>query len=340
MPDFVSIVMAVHNGEKYLTQTMKSLLAQTHEDFELLIMDDGSDDLTGEFLRSFFDPRIKIFTQPQAGLTVSLNRLIENAKGNLIARADADDLSLPRRLEKQVAYFAAHPEVGVMGTFYDTIDANGKVTGQGRPPANRHETLSYLKYAPPFAHPSTVFKKALFDKAGGYDPAYPFAQDYDLWTRLAPLCAMENLPENLISYRIHAQAATASKRERQLALHKQIRMKYWRTLPVEAKNETGWAKALDENLEAEQKLVGNGDSDLPETYSQRRIAIANLACGANRPDIGLRCMFEIGRLKGGAFWRGAYQAAKTVGFETAWSLVKKGAANKFRRARISNPLFE
>ncbi len=129
MPNRVSVVMAVHNGEKYLRQAVESILAQTFMDFEFIIVNDGSNDSTDSILGEFAsrDKRIIIVQNGKnIGLTRSLNRGLELAHGQLIARMDVDDISFPQRLEAQVDFMESHPEIGILGTAACVIDADGK----------------------------------------------------------------------------------------------------------------------------------------------------------------------------------------------------------------------
>jgi glycosyltransferase involved in cell wall biosynthesis len=137
----ISVVMSVYNGEKYLRQAIESILQQTYTDFEFIIIDDGSTDSSREIIQSYDDKRIRLVINEQnIGLTKSLNKGIRLAKGEFIARMDADDISLPQRFEKQVAYLDSHPEVGVLGTYANIIDHRGKIINNIIFPTE-HETI-------------------------------------------------------------------------------------------------------------------------------------------------------------------------------------------------------
>jgi glycosyltransferase involved in cell wall biosynthesis len=127
----VSVVMSVFNGERFLREAVDSILGQTYRDLELIVIDDGSADGSGEILaqRRQADARLRVFPQANMGLTRSLNRGVELSTGEYVARMDADDLSEPRRFERQVAFMDAHPDVGLLGTAYREIDGEGRVLG-------------------------------------------------------------------------------------------------------------------------------------------------------------------------------------------------------------------
>jgi glycosyltransferase involved in cell wall biosynthesis len=190
----VTVLMSVYNGEKYLREAIDSILNQTFMDFEFLIINDGSTDSTVEILQSYDDPRIKIINNVEnIGLTKSLNKGLRIARGTYIARMDCDDISLPERLEKQINYLNAHPEVGVLGTAYRLIDANGHDLEIMRMPINDLQ----------------IRWTSLFD-----NPL--LSEDYDLWTRMLNYTRGMNLSEPLIQYRVHANTVTSKYREVQL----------------------------------------------------------------------------------------------------------------------------
>ena len=135
----VSIIMSVYNGEKYLQEAIESILNQSYSGFEFIIVNDGSTDYTEEILNEYTDSRIvRINNQENIGLARSLNRAIETAHGELIARMDADDISAPDRFEKQVAYLDAELEVSVLGTYMKQIDADGNNLGILNVPCNHN----------------------------------------------------------------------------------------------------------------------------------------------------------------------------------------------------------
>lgn len=200
----ISILMSVYNGEQFVRKAVESLLIQTYPDFELLVVDDASTDSTHGILEELarHDPRIRVLTNlTNLGLTRSLNIALKHAHGTFVARMDADDIALPHRLEKQVAFFNVHPEVGIVGTWYQFINDAGNVLGKKRPPTNDVQLHRALIRFNPFLHSSTMIRISLLDQVGGYDESYRRAQDYDLWMRCAPLTKLANLPDILMQKR-------------------------------------------------------------------------------------------------------------------------------------------
>lgn len=199
----VSIIMPVYNGEKYVQQSIKSLVAQTFMDFELIIVDDGSTDGTAAILDSFTDSRIKRLSNPtNMGLVVSLNRGIAQARGKYIARQDADDLSFVGRLVAQVDYLENHQEVGLLGSWAAKIDERGNVIGSARPPCQTGIINWKLLFSNCFVHTSVMLRRKVFERVGYYSSAAFPAEDYDLWWRVSTEFEVANLPEVLVSRRI------------------------------------------------------------------------------------------------------------------------------------------
>lgn len=198
-PD-VTVVMAVKNGARFLERSIRSILCQTLRNFELIVVDDGSDDRTAEILDRFGDARMRIVTQPNRGLAGALNRGVSLSRATLVARMDADDLAGPERLEKQLDFLAWNPEVGVVGSATTMINENDDVLRDWVPAVSDGDIRKALIRSNQFAHASVMFRKPIFDAVGGYSDM-PFAQDYDLWLRMAPLCDLANMEEPLLCRR-------------------------------------------------------------------------------------------------------------------------------------------
>jgi len=211
----VSVLMAVYNGEKYLPEAIESILNQTFTDFEFLIVDDGSTDRTQEIINSYQDPRIKLISNPEnVGLTRSLNRGLDRARGEYVARMDSDDISVPERFAKQQTYMDAHNEVAVCGTWARDIDAEGQVTGVRETPVGDDLEREYWRPSP-IIHPSAMIRRAHLNGLR-YDEQIRYAQDFDLWLRLKPHHKLANLPEHLLFYRVHSDSITLAQRDDQL----------------------------------------------------------------------------------------------------------------------------
>ncbi|MEW5961324.1 MAG: glycosyltransferase family A protein [Chloroflexota bacterium] len=221
----VSVLMPVYNGEPYLQEALESILAQTFTDFEFIVIDDGSTDHTGAILAGYEqrDKRLRVYRQDNQGLTAVLNWGIDLSLGRYIARMDADDISRPERLARQVAFMEVHPEVGVCGTWVETI---GELGGQvWQYPVESCTIRCQLLFESALAHPSVMLNRELFIGAGlYYNPVYKQAQDYELWVRASQHFALANIPAVLLRYRLHSYGVGRRHNEEQLARSNQIRL--------------------------------------------------------------------------------------------------------------------
>lgn len=233
----VSIFMSVYNGERFLRQAVESLLTQTYRDFELLIVNDASTDGTHGILKELAaqDSRVMVLTNStNLGLTKSLNIALRSAfakasadrqaQGNFVARMDADDIALPHRLEKQVTFLNAHPEVGIVGSWYQFINDDGDMLGEKHPPTEDTQLRRALIRFNPFLHSSTMIRTTVLDQIGGYDESYSRAQDYDLWMRCAPLTKFANLPEILMQKRFTMGMISYTREKEQIRAALRVRL--------------------------------------------------------------------------------------------------------------------
>lgn len=198
----VSVIMSAHNEERYVRSAIDSILRQTFGDFEFVVIDDGSVDRTAEILKGYQDPRVRVYHQANQGQSVALNRGIRLASGSFIARMDADDVALPQRLEKEVAFLDGHPEIGLVGTWCVKVDS---ITGQERLhplPEEDGAIRKFMTVDNPFIHSSVMIRKSVLDRVGLYDEGLIW-QDYDLWVRIARHYRMANIPDPLIIRRKH-----------------------------------------------------------------------------------------------------------------------------------------
>lgn len=196
----ISVIMSVYNSAPFLREAVDSILNQTFGDFEFLIVDDKSTDNSLEILNTYSDSRIQIFENLEnIGLTKSLNKLLLIAKGEFIARMDADDISLPERFERQMDYLNGNKNVILLGAQYKLIGNNSIISNF---PLNHDAIAANLVFENCFAHPSAIFKRQITSQVF-YNDSYEVAQDYELWTRLVFNGIVNNLPEALILYRQH-----------------------------------------------------------------------------------------------------------------------------------------
>ncbi|MBI5787570.1 MAG: glycosyltransferase [Candidatus Schekmanbacteria bacterium] len=224
----VSVLMSVYNGERFLRDSIESILKQTFQNFEFLIVNDGSTDRSREIILSYLNQRIKLIDNGQnIGLTRALNKGLSLAKGEYIARMDADDLSLPARLEKQAAFLDAHPETGVLGINNWIIDERGDEVRKDNRLIGHEEIMAGLLSENRFVHSSLMFRKKFLDMQGYYAEHYPYAQDYELILRLSEVCKLANLPEYLHKWREnYSTGITVLKRPEQIMVRDKIRREF------------------------------------------------------------------------------------------------------------------
>ncbi|MCS6977880.1 MAG: glycosyltransferase [Gemmatales bacterium] len=212
----VSVVMPVlHPHPQFFPEAVRSILGQTFQDWELIIVEEPSDGpRVADLLADVQDPRIRILTHSQrTSLVQQLNRGLEAALGPLIARMDADDVAEPDRLQKQAESLNARPEVTVIGSQVTIIDEWGNCVAKRRYPTDHEAILTQLRRSNPLAHPAVMCRREAVLAVGGYCyEDYPAVEDYDLWCRMAQRgYRFANHPEALLRYRLHGSALKATK---------------------------------------------------------------------------------------------------------------------------------
>ena len=209
----VSVLLPVHNGERYIDDAISSILSQSMGDFELIVVDDHSHDGTAERLAAFAraDSRVVLLQSPEQGLVPALEAGRARARGRYIARMDADDIAAPDRFEQQIRSLEANPSLVALGGQVAIIDENGVFVRAGRFPIQAADCRAHLALAAPFCHPAVTMRREALDQCGGYRNAFAPAEDYDLWLRLARFGDFANLPIRVLSYRTHAAAVTSTR---------------------------------------------------------------------------------------------------------------------------------
>jgi glycosyltransferase involved in cell wall biosynthesis len=201
----VTVLMSVHNGQRHLEEAMDSILRQTFSDFEFVVIDDGSDDETWSILSAYAasDKRIVLLrNRKNIGLTRSLGIGLGIARGNHVARQDADDVSFPRRLARQIKYLIGNPDVGLIGTWADVVDENGRWIGSWEPAARPSVIKWLLLFGNCFIHSTVMMRRSALMEVGAYSSSVKYAQDYDLWSRMSFEFQLANLPEALACARV------------------------------------------------------------------------------------------------------------------------------------------
>jgi hypothetical protein len=208
----VTIVMAAHDAAATIEAAIASCLSQTFADFELLVIDDASRDDTARVAASFDDPRVRVIgLDGNVGAGAARNHGLRAARGALVAILDADDVSYPARLERQVSYLAAHPDCGLLGAAFDRLDAEGRVVGTAHLPTDEALLRFRLLTGNVIAHSSVVVRRDLALAAGGYPEDLRHGEDYALWVALMPSTGLALLPDVLIGYRDNPRGLTATR---------------------------------------------------------------------------------------------------------------------------------
>jgi glycosyltransferase involved in cell wall biosynthesis len=221
----ITVLLAVYNGQTYLREAVESVLSQTFTDFEFLIIDDGSTDQTLPILREYekLDGRIRLVTRPNKGLTNTLNEGLSLARGEFLARMDADDICMPRRFERQLGYLREHPECVLVGSRVLLMDPEEmpirEMCGE-----RTHEEIdhAHLNRGWPVVHPAAMMRMSALKQIGGYRDEFNTLEDLDLFLRLAEVGKLANLPDLLLHYRQHFASVTHSKEEKQMQIRQAI----------------------------------------------------------------------------------------------------------------------
>ena len=214
----VSVVMAVHDGERYVGAAVDSILTQKFRDLELIVVDDGSTDRSPEIVREHADPRVRLIANGRnLGLAPSLNVGLAEARGEFVARLDADDVAMPHRLARQVEFMDANPQVALLGSWYTEMAADGTPGAEVKLPTAHWDLRWHLCLYSPFAHSAVLWRRALVaERVGQYDERLTYSMDLDLWRRIAEQLEVASVPESLLYLRSHEHSMTATYGERAL----------------------------------------------------------------------------------------------------------------------------
>ena len=213
----ISVLMPVYNGERFLAEAIESILGQTFTDFEFVIIDDGSTDASPAILARYAaqDRRIRIRRQQNLGIVAALNQGLAECVAPLVARMDADDVSMPTRFETQLPFMERNSTFAVVGTSFQVISEDGRRGSIVRFPQSASEVKVRLRDDNCLAHPTVMMRRAAVLESGGYRELLRHSEDYDLWTRLAEKYPLANMSECLLQYRMHSQQVTSQHAETQ-----------------------------------------------------------------------------------------------------------------------------
>lgn len=248
----ISVIMSAYNEEAYIESSIKSILNQTEQDFEIILFDDCSTDATTSIVENMKDERIRLYKNAEnCGLTRNLNKGLRLAQGKYIARMDGDDISLPERFEKQIEYFEKHPDVMLISCQTQNI---GESSLCWKLKESSEELKVRMLVRPVFAHPGFMMKRELLEKGFFYDEDFRTAQDYELASRVAGEFQIGIVPEVLLYYRVHKKQISSLSGREQFSNADRVREKLWSQAGVqlsdnEKKMLQRWAKEeREENI--------------------------------------------------------------------------------------------
>ncbi|HEY8776052.1 MAG TPA: glycosyltransferase [Gaiellaceae bacterium] len=267
----VSVLLAVHDGERFLREAVESVLQQTLSDLELIVVDDASTDGTPEVLGALADDRVIVLrNDEQAGLAASLNRALEGAGGRYVARLDDDDIAVPDRLERQLSRIRSEPHVAIVGSAVVDLDAEGGRGRTHRLPSGGAALRWHALFSSPFFHPTVLVDRETLDRHGlRYDPAFLESEDYDLWTRLFAFADGANLAEPLVEKRVHAGQASLRRGELQQSFQRQVALReIARLAPALGEQQAELAWGLGSRRVAASKEAGRALLELLAAFEQ------------------------------------------------------------------------
>ncbi len=210
----VSVIMAAKNVEKYISEAIDSVINQTYKNWELIIVDDGSNDTTLSIINSYIknDSRIKIIRNEKSlGQAIARNTAVKNSSGDFLAILDADDIAMPDRIMEQVLFLGNNPNVSAVGGHAEIIDENGKSLGIKRKALNIDAIRFSLLLQNQFIHSTMMIRRDVFNKFGGYDNDFLYAEDYDLWSKIIEKNIVLNIDKVVSKFRIQPGSVTKMK---------------------------------------------------------------------------------------------------------------------------------
>lgn len=299
----VTVILPVYNERReYLESAVESILRQTYGNLEFLIADDGSGPETAAILDEMVprDPRIRLIRHENLGLTRTLNKLIRQSHGAFIARQDSDDISELDRIERQVSCFSSRPELMLLGTGCLLIDAQDKVLYRERVKTRSRTLKRILKRTNQFVHGSVMFRSEVFLKYGYYEE-YRYAEDYDLFSRIAEKCEIDNIDLPLYRYRINPEGISVAKMREQLYMGMIVR-------------EAGRLRRAGLQVHWSQEANERIAASLNTTSHQRKFK--SIVCTAQA-----RNLLLVGKKK--EAWKKLYRAfVSSPGIRELWRLVR------------------
>ena len=219
----VSVIMPVYNGESHLRESIDSILDQSFTDFEFIVVDDGSTDSSASIVSAYRDSRIRFVQQESSGISVALNKGIKLARGEFIARMDADDISLPDRLDCQYKHLKSHSEIDILGGQAHIIDMYGEVIGDKKKPVSQQAIKRAIEFACPLIHPTYMVRKSAYLELDGYRARFPPCEDYDFLLRALDMGkGVSNLDKYLLYYRVNTEFSRPARDYTQIILTRMV----------------------------------------------------------------------------------------------------------------------
>lgn len=261
----ISVLLPVHNSEKFLAPAIDSILNQTWSDLELVILDDGSTDSSWSIIHEYAqkDHRVRPYKKESTGLIHTLNQGLALCKNELIARMDADDISLPDRLERQRNELLKRPTLVLLGSSIVLIDESGCTLKTNKAKTDSQNISRRLLTSSCVYHPTAMFRKSAVLKVGGYRSPFKGAEDYDLWLRLREVGEIDNLASPLLHYRVHPNSVTSRNLEVQaLSTASALACSLLRSLAGSDLEITNLCNAENFNLHKLLECVAKADKDL------------------------------------------------------------------------------
>lgn len=225
----VSVIMPAYNAEKYIAESIESILNQTFGDFEFIILDDASSDGTWDIINSYAQKDSRIFpVKNERNLNIAENRNkgLALAKGEYIVWQDADDISLPTRIEKLVNYMDSHPKVGICGSYIQSFNEKGDLDVRVYAEEDKLLRRTIFKFSP-VSQPAAIVRREVFEQVGNFNAKYPPAEDLDLSFRIGEFYEFGNIPEVLFRYREHSESTTQKNLAKQIKFTLEIRKRFF-----------------------------------------------------------------------------------------------------------------
>jgi glycosyltransferase involved in cell wall biosynthesis len=263
----ISVIMTVYNGGKFLREAVDSILNQTYQEFELIIIDDGSTDSTLQIINSYHDPRISLIENGQnRGQSYSRNLGIKESKGDYIAIMDADDIALPKRLEIQYEYLKSNTEISLCGSWIEVIGEEGDFKKIRKVPTENFEIKADLIFNCPIIHPTVMFVKKDFAENGFfYDEEFKYAQDMELWSRAMFKLNFTNIPLPLLKMRFgNSNSISFKNRNEQLFFGRKTINNTLRRLKISDIVDEGLNKRLIKKIKILKKISNQDKLEIPK----------------------------------------------------------------------------